>query len=126
MSETVARCQNRHFRTELHNLGEKGIDIVPGYQRVHLIQVAVASYDVQGMGSNRPGGAENGESFHLTGHSQSRCHHIMRRRARSRGGNSLRFSLEGSKPFRAPGRIASGVFYLEVSLALVGVASPAY
>ena len=29
------------------------------------------------------------------------------------------------KPFRAPGRIASGVFYLEVSLALVGVASPA-
>src|ERR1035437_5085232 len=31
-----------------------------------------------------------------------------------------------SKPFRAPGRIASGVFYLEVSLALVGVASPAY
>jgi AmiR/NasT family two-component response regulator len=28
-------------------------------------------------------------------------------------------------PFRAPGRIASGVFFLEVSLALVGVASPA-
>jgi hypothetical protein len=25
-----------------------------------------------------------------------------------------------------PGRIASGVFFLEVSLALVGVASPAY
>src|ERR1035438_947231 len=36
------------------------------------------------------------------------------------------FLGRSSKPFRAPGRIASGVFYLEVSLALVGVASPAY
>src|ERR1035441_98598 len=36
------------------------------------------------------------------------------------------FFGSSSKPFRAPGRIASGVFYLEVSLALVGVASPAY
>jgi hypothetical protein len=32
--------------------------------------------------------------------------------------------LEKTRPFRAPGRIASGVFN-EVSLALVGVASPA-
>jgi hypothetical protein len=41
----------------------------------------------------------------------------------------FRFSLfyleDPLKPFRAPGRIASGVFILEVSLALVGVASPA-
>jgi hypothetical protein len=30
------------------------------------------------------------------------------------------------EPLRAPGRIASGVYLSEVSLALVGVASPAY
>ena len=38
--------------------------------------------------------------------------------------NWSRLLLARPKPFRAPGRIASGVFN-EVSLALVGVASPA-
>src|ERR1039458_1995900 len=36
------------------------------------------------------------------------------------------FFGRSSKPFRAPGRIASGGLYLEVSLAGVGVASPVY
>jgi hypothetical protein len=47
------------------------------------------------------------------------------RRTNGMGGIGLEVVVN-EEPLRAPGRIASGVYLSEVSLALVGVASPAY
>src|SRR5947209_9669165 len=102
---------------------------------MYPIQMAIAPDHVQRVGADGAGGAQEGQRFHW----RNRQYNIegvgvLRKLRWNVGWQKVTvikvvtdtefciscFDLK-TQPFRAPGRIASGVFFLEVSLALVGV-----
>jgi len=46
------------------DLGDEGVDILPGDKGIHLIKVAVSPDHVEGIGADGPGRAQHGERFH--------------------------------------------------------------
>ena len=60
----VGGSDNRNFGLKFQDLGRQEVDIPAGRQGIHLILVAVAPHDIQGIGSDGAGGTQNGESFH--------------------------------------------------------------
>ena len=68
-AQPVGSRDHRKLGAEFQDLGGEDVDVMPGHQGVHLIQVAVTPNHVESIGSDRPRRSQNGKYFH-----RSICH----------------------------------------------------
>jgi len=62
--EPLRGRDNSEFWLELQDLGGENLDIVARYQRVHLIEVAIAPNHIESIGSDRARRSQNGNFLH--------------------------------------------------------------